>query len=1464
MADTSNKPVIFLAFANDRNDAVGYLRNLPVEARKLREVLEPAERAGLCELVVRSNSSAGDIFKVFEDSRYRNRVAILHYGGHANGYELLLESASGETAVAGAGGLAKFLGQQYGLQLVFLNGCSTQAQTQGLLDANISAVISTSRSIEDLVATEFSYQFYQGLAGGATIRTAYNEAEAAVRTSLVGSSIRGLYFGAKNLAKLRPETDRWPWNLYLRDGSEDADQWSLPKAVNDPLFGLPQLPERDLPESPYKHLNWFTREDAEVFFGRGHEIRELYDRLTSGTWPIVLFYGQSGVGKSSLLDAGLMPRLERDYEVRYERRGASGLLATLQTAMHFEVAEALTETVWLAKEEQLKKPLIVFLDQVEEFYTRPIADFPEELDELLQFVKATFNDPSHRPKGKLVLSFREEWLAKLEAHLKDYQLSRTKVFLKPLDRHGVIEVVQGPARTKRLQERYALTVDEGLAEMIADDLLADRGSAISTTLQILLSKMWTNATDSNSEPPRFSQDLYLDLKHDGILLRDFLNQQISAFRERYPEAVDSGLLLDIVALHTTPLGTANQCTVEQLRQLYAHVGAKFLDLLQQCQDLYLLTVVATTHREGAKTTRLAHDTLAPVVREQFDSSDKPGQRARRILDSRSVDWEQDRKGTPLDEADLQIIEQGIAGTRDLNATERRLVEASRVLRVQLKRKQATLKAASVMAVATVTITAGIALWQWSKAEAAKVVAIEAKANAVKERDAKEIARKEAETAKLQALVQLAEANQNLGLALLERAKKYMEEGKHSHAYITAGRAIGFDGCGGPLKRFPPLLSRTDTDAFLRASTIVRHSAARAHRPERIVYETKEPDVFGFAIDSSGLRLAIENTVGETHIVDLNNGGAILKLTGYKTKVIEVQFSKTGMLATTHKDGSVLIWDLSSQTKRIIAEPSGSTFYRLNFSPDGKLLAAAGESENAAFVWDLEKCTRTPLLSEPGDAVISVAFAPNCRHLATGSKSGMIKIFELESGQVVAKYQAHTSHIWSLAFHPNGDRFASGGGDDSVKVWSLSLALAAAAQKPIALIEIAPLGTIEAHRDQVSRVAFSTGGETLASSSWDGTVLLSDASTMQSLACLDAHGGRVDGLAFLPGDSRLVTAELKGTVRIWHVRRDRLKPKILRAHTQPMVALALHPNGKSIASGGWDGQVLVWDLATGANQLIYPKSTDIDPKHVEVASLTYSPSGERVFAAFGNGQIIAFDASTGNRLFRVVDKPAGYIHTIAISPDGQLLASTGEDGKVRVWNALSGESIISFNAHLAKVMSVLFTPSGLHLISSGADGIIKVWDRTNMFHLVWEKQIHKESTQFGMVVSRDGRQIVSVGYDRKICITETESRNTIASWDAGVQLHLPVVLTGDMRLIAVTCLDNTVRIWDVKERKQIAIMPASKAYLYTLALGPKDDWLAYPGENGTIDFLDMQMPRVTKLDESQFHFNGLDVVFGPPE
>ena len=216
------------------------------------------------------------------------------------------------------------------------------------------------------------------------------------------------------------------------------------------------------------------------------------------------------------------------------------------------------DEAWRAEEARLGKPLVVFLDQVEEVFTRPDPAQPRELDEFLTGLVAVLGNRETRPQGKLVLGFRKEWLAELDRRLAEAKLPRTPVFLKPLDRRGIIEAIRGPARPGRLQRQYRLAIEDGLPEVIADNLLADAGSALAPTLQVLLTKMWERARQANPDQPRFDRALYESLKSEGYLLKDVLDEGLKAIGRWKPDVESSGLVLDLLAYHTTDLGTAAQ------------------------------------------------------------------------------------------------------------------------------------------------------------------------------------------------------------------------------------------------------------------------------------------------------------------------------------------------------------------------------------------------------------------------------------------------------------------------------------------------------------------------------------------------------------------------------------------------------------------------------------------------------------------------------------------------------------------------------------------------------------------------------------------------------------------------------------------------------------------------------------------------------------------------------------------
>jgi hypothetical protein len=223
MSQTPQPPVIFLAFANEPHHFGGYLRHLSEEVTQIQEALSRAEQAKRCEVVVRSNASLDRILDIFQNDYYRDRITIFHYGGHANDYGLLLAQAKGQTSLATADGLATFLGQQQSPRLVFLNGCSTRPQVEGLLAARVPAVLATTQKIGDEVAMRFVARFYQGLAGGASLVEAYREAEGAVRAEGGGESLRGLHWGGAET----PAQEGWPWVLHLNPEVEEAGTWRL-------------------------------------------------------------------------------------------------------------------------------------------------------------------------------------------------------------------------------------------------------------------------------------------------------------------------------------------------------------------------------------------------------------------------------------------------------------------------------------------------------------------------------------------------------------------------------------------------------------------------------------------------------------------------------------------------------------------------------------------------------------------------------------------------------------------------------------------------------------------------------------------------------------------------------------------------------------------------------------------------------------------------------------------------------------------------------------------------------------------------------------------------------------------------------------------------------------------------------------------------------------------------------------
>ncbi|MER9947174.1 CHAT domain-containing protein [Mesorhizobium sp. M0047] len=656
-------------FANDDEIQGSYLRKLEAEADALAEAMRRAEALDLCRFFEERQATASRIFDSFADPANRDHVAVFHYAGHANSFQLLLRSAEGGLRAADRRGFAEYLGQQKSLRLVFLNGCSTRMHVEDLLVAGVDAVIATDRAVADQTATDFATRFYRNFGSGASIGTAFAEAVAAVKTEH-GANPRHMY----HPDQVEWSADRWPWSLHLRPGAIDAANWSLPVAVGDPLFSLPQPAPRELPDRPFRHLQSYSEEHAELFSGRADEIRFLYDWLGGpDRAQLMLVTGQSGAGKSSVLQAGLLPRLRAFLPRFVVCDSGLGMAGSLANALAGTSAIALEDAWRVAEESAL--PVLGVLDQMDRALAgadeRQSGALPTFLDDLSKLFGAR-----DRPRGRLILAFRKEYLADIEAGLVQRSIPFETFSIHDLSRRGVVDIVNSAARTDRLRSAYKLSIDPALPDRMAEYVLSDAVSNVTPLLQVQLSRMWDDTQEAPTGARHFSVELFRDLIDRQRFLHDFFDEQIDHLRREVPEAVRTGLVLDLLEYFTNTNGTARDRTETELGANYGH---SIFSLVQKLSGLYFL--VACTHA-GLPANRLAHDVIASYVRGRFEESQSPGQRARRILEARMrpIDASSPDALRPLSERDLELVELGLPGMRLPTPDQVKLIEGSKEAR----------------------------------------------------------------------------------------------------------------------------------------------------------------------------------------------------------------------------------------------------------------------------------------------------------------------------------------------------------------------------------------------------------------------------------------------------------------------------------------------------------------------------------------------------------------------------------------------------------------------------------------------------------------------------------------------------------------------------------------------------------------------------------------------------------------
>ena len=826
---------------------------------------------------------------------------------------------------------------------------------------------------------------------------------------------------------------------------------------------------------PYMGLAAFTEKDAEFFFGRKKLVEGLEETLRARP-RFLLVMGPSGSGKSSVVQAGLIPRLRQGSVPGSDRWGiivarpADRPFENLERAGLRGAYAGLAEAVrgWMERNPGQEK-LLLILDQFEEFLVTCSPDLRQRLWEGLKGLLDSDIEVS------ILAVMRDDFYSRFAAVAPPEVLAWTQHGFfqlgSELGKEELEEIISEPAR------RVGLRLEEGLADVIINDVLesSQEGggkagrSTVLPLLEFALTQLWE----------RREQGV---LTHQAYQAAGKVTGSLTAWADQVCRALEKdglGPVARRVFTDLVNLGDGSHPDSRRQRRLAELVHNQedekekeaVREVVQRLADARLVT---TSRDKDEESVQIIHDSL---IREwtrlqQWLRKDRAFLSWQRELEKDAREWRDAGEASRRDEGRLmrgRRLEEAERWQkereRDLGEGEREFVQASLDLRAREKEK-------------------------------------EVRARAEKERTRKRI-------------IQVVAIFSIFSLALAGLAYNQMldanDRKEEALARSLASQSEQMRGVTGSL-----------TESVLLAVESLRHKETLEGTialrrsidllPRCMAKLQNNGSVYAAAFSPDGQKIALSSS-NTGRVLEYLTSGHVLAKPERDDSVSKAVFSPDSQkIATVSSDNTSRIWDAQTGQELQRMEHDAQV-YAAVFSPDGQKIATFS-SDNTSRIWDVQTGQELQRL-EHDDSVLAAVFSPDGQKLATASGDNRARIWDVQTGQELQKLE-HDGPVYAAAFSPDGQKLATASDDGSARLWDVGTG------KQLQRLE---------HDNSVTAVVSSPDGGKLATASDDRTARIWDAQTGQELQRLE-HDDSVLAAVFSPDGQKLATASDDRTAQIW--------------------------------------------------------------------------------------------------------------------------------------------------------------------------------------------------------------------------------------------------------------------------------------------------------------------------------------------